>query len=355
MQVLFIATRDPRQRYRFLHDPLTSTDTAVFLHEDTGTLLPAIVRGARRLRLQPRPDVVILTGGDIRNFIWFILVALLTRARRVVRFGGDPLQVRDSAQSSFRARGQWLRYLRSRVGKALTRVMLKRADGIILVSEFLRRQLQPDLGLRVRSLVLAPTIPDPDAGNGNAGAASGRTMLLTVTNLNYREKADGVVRIVDALRELSANGRQLQFDVIGGGHHLDDLRQWLRQQPPLRGVEINLHGQLADLSGFYRRADIFVYCSTLDGYPLVLAEAQAYGLPVLVNRWGGFPDMLNEEKDALFYESDSIDELGAGLRRLLDDAALRARMGKAARENFTLNNSPQACARRLQQFLHSLI
>ena len=181
--------------------------------------------------------------------------------------------------------------------------------------------------------------------------------MLTVTNLNYHEKADGVIRIIDSIRQIvldQPNGYQIRYDVVGGGHQQDYLLRALDRIGDLPGVEIHLQGRLPDVREYYRAADIFVYCSTLDGYPLVLCEAQSFSLPIVANRWGAFPDMLNQEQDALLFESDSIDELADSLRRLLDDARLRGEMGRAARENFIRNNSLESCGNRLKQFLQSI-
>ena len=360
MRVLFIATRDPRRRYRFLHDPLLDTDVEVDLFEDAGMLLSMIPVGLKAMRRSPPADVVMLTGGDIRNFIWFLLTKIFTRARIVVRFGGDPIEVRESAQKTFIEKGHWGKYFRSLVGKWLTRVLLKYCDGVIVVSEFLLNSLQAEIGKRVQTLVLAPTIPDMGLEEGELPSRDDRDRirLLTVTNLNYREKADGVKMIAESIHRIARRGecqQGIDYDILGGGHQLESLRDELGRTTAAPDTTVELHGKSSEVAEFYRRADIFVYCSSLDGYPLVLCEAQSFGLPIVANRWGGFPDMLNEEKDALFFDSDSIAELDVALCSLIGNAGLRQQMGAAARENFLRKNAPETCARRLQEFLQGLI
>lgn len=357
MRVVFIVTRDPRQRYRFLHDPLAASGVDVDRFEDRGFLLSTLLRGLRLARRRPQADIVMLTGGDIRNFFWFLAVRLFSRARVVARFGGDPIEVRASAQKTFLARRRYLSWLRSRVGEALTRRLLRRCDGVILVSDYLLDNLRHAIGGRAETLVLAPTIADPGASEpvGIEPGGDGPVRLLTVTNLNYREKAEGVIAILEALFDLArSSGYRLRYDVVGGGHQIETLRQWLESAEIPGSVEVRLQGKSEQVGNFYRNAELFVYHSTLDGYPLVLCEAQAFALPVVANRWGAFPDMLNHETDALLFESGNMTELRDALQRLLDDESLRVDFGRAARENFIRQNSPAACGEKLRDYLESL-
>ena len=87
----------------------------------------------------------------------------------------------------------------------------------------------------------------------------------------------------------------------------------------------------------------------------MLCEAQAFALPVVANRWGAFPGMLNDETDALLFESGNMAGLRDALQRLLDDETLRAEFGRAARENFIRRNSPEACGEKLRRFLEDLL
>lgn len=359
MRVLFIANNDPRKRYRFLLEPLSETETDVSLFDASGALIPTLVKAYGVLRNRPRAQAIILIGGDIRNFIWFTMALALTDARVVLRFGGDPLVVRDSVERGFRAQRRWLDLVRSFVGKSLTRFMLGRVHGVVVVSDYLLQSMRAALGGKVRALVLAPVIKSPgsiDIRRQNKKPAEA-LHLLTVTNLNYREKADGVIAIANAIAGLvSSSGitTRLRYDIVGGGYQLDYVERALSQIRDQENVEILLQGKSDRVGEFYGRADIFVYCSTLDGYPLVLCEAQSYGLPIVANRWGAFPDMLNQDEDALFFNTDDPDDIGRVLGRLLEDETLRERLSQGAIANFEKNNSSARCGKRLKQFLEDL-
>jgi glycosyltransferase involved in cell wall biosynthesis len=88
---------------------------------------------------------------------------------------------------------------------------------------------------------------------------------------------------------------------------------------------------------------------------LVLAEAQAHGLPIVVNRWGPFPELYVGGKDACFYVTDSIASLVAALGGLLTDRAAREALGRAARANFERVHSLSARGADLQTYFRELV
>lgn len=92
--------------------------------------------------------------------------------------------------------------------------------------------------------------------------------------------------------------------------------------------------QIEELPRFYAHAGAFVHASTTEQWGLVVNEAMASGLPVIVsNRCGCAPDLVKEGTNGWTF--DPLDEaaLAGLLERVatLDDAE-RTRMGQASRE-----------------------
>ena len=83
---------------------------------------------------------------------------------------------------------------------------------------------------------------------------------------------------------------------------------------------------------FYPQVDVVVVPSLWhEPLGMVVAEALAFGKPVIGSRRGGIPEMIRESENGLLFEPDAPGELVAALRRLAGDGALRRRMGEAAR------------------------
>ncbi len=87
----------------------------------------------------------------------------------------------------------------------------------------------------------------------------------------------------------------------------------------------------AQLSLFYRNADIFVLPSLHEGFGMAFAEAMSHGVPVIGCAAGAVPEVVPPEAGILV-PPQSPDALREALARLIGDAGLRARMGIGARE-----------------------
>jgi glycosyltransferase involved in cell wall biosynthesis len=87
----------------------------------------------------------------------------------------------------------------------------------------------------------------------------------------------------------------------------------------------------AELLRRYERAAVVACPSRREGFGVVCAEAMAYGRAVVVTPVGGMRDLVEDDVNGLVVPVGDVDALRAALERLLGDAALRARLGEAAR------------------------
>lgn len=76
----------------------------------------------------------------------------------------------------------------------------------------------------------------------------------------------------------------------------------------------------------------FVYPSRRENFGMAALEAMACGKAVLATRTGGVSELIEDGQSGLLVASEDVEALGAGLRRLLGDAELRAKLGKRAKE-----------------------
>ena len=81
----------------------------------------------------------------------------------------------------------------------------------------------------------------------------------------------------------------------------------------------------------WRRADVFAMPTRGEAFGMVFQEAAAAGLPAIGTRINAIPEIVQHGATGLLVPPDDPRALADALRRLLDDAALRARLGGAAR------------------------
>jgi UDP-glucose:(heptosyl)LPS alpha-1,3-glucosyltransferase len=89
----------------------------------------------------------------------------------------------------------------------------------------------------------------------------------------------------------------------------------------------------AQVERYYAAADLFVFPTVYDSFGLVVTEAMASGLPVVASRAAGAAELIDHGTDGLVVD-DPWDPaaLAAAIGSLVGDAALRSRLGGAARQ-----------------------
>jgi glycosyltransferase involved in cell wall biosynthesis len=134
--------------------------------------------------------------------------------------------------------------------------------------------------------------------------------------------------LIEALPELRADHPSLRLVVVGDG----PLESALRAQAASLNVErhIDFLGQRADVADLLPAFDIFALPSLTEGLSIALLEACATGLAVVATAVGGNPEIIRNGETGLLVPAEDGGALCSALKTLLDDAALRARLGGQA-------------------------
>ena len=82
----------------------------------------------------------------------------------------------------------------------------------------------------------------------------------------------------------------------------------------------------------YSAADIFVLPSRSEGFGIVLLEASAYGLPLVVSDLEVFRSVVQDGYNGLFTDREDEQDLASKIMSLLDNDDLRVKMGENAIE-----------------------
>lgn len=120
------------------------------------------------------------------------------------------------------------------------------------------------------------------------------------------------------------------YDTAGSQYSLGELQRIAQRLGVTETIAFT--GVVADMAPVFRALDVVVHASTLpEPFGLAIAEAMACGRPVVVSAGGGAAEIVRAGEDALAHEPGDVAGLAAALARLAGDAALRDRLGRAAR------------------------
>ena len=192
--------------------------------------------------------------------------------------------------------GSDLRRIRDRFTRTLVRRTLKAADGVITVSEDLRR-LAIGLGARPDKVTTILNGSDPsvfrpgdrDEARYELGASPQDEVILYVGSL-FRAK--GVAELVAAFGSLTASHPRARLVCIGDG----PCRGEMTRRAAAAGVEprVTMLGRQPSetVAKWMRAADVFCLPSYSEGCPNVVVEALACGRPVVATEVGGIPELV---------------------------------------------------------------
>ena len=191
---------------------------------------------------------------------------------------------------------------------------------------------------------------DRDAERARLGIDADEIVILAVGTICER-KAQHL--LVDAIKEVrSAANRRLRCLLVGArdDQGRDEYLARVRQQTVEHGLSnvVALIPETGAVNDYYRVADLFVLASGNESFPRVLLEAMAFGLPIVSSKVFGVPEMLTDGHDALLVPSGDATALAGALRRLIQNPALAASLGRQASATVRHRFTP---AHRIPQFI----
>lgn len=171
--------------------------------------------------------------------------------------------------------------------------------------------------------------------------------------LGRLETAKGVFELLAAGARLASGYPQLRL-VFGGEGDDDGVCRRAAELGIADRIEVlgwvSPEGRDAELA----RASVFCLPSHAEGLPMSLLEAMAAGKAVVASSVGGIPEVVRDGDNGVLVPARDEAALAAALARLMDDAALRARMGRQARATIEQHYSTEVVCGQLSALYREL-
>lgn len=222
------------------------------------------------------------------------------------------------------ARPGWKEKVYDRVEKAL----LKRFDAVIVLSRHYETWIRT-LSVPARKIVRIP-----------AGFAAGKwaprpasdpdpERPFTIGMMARLSPEKNHIFLLEAVADLRTRIPSLRLILAGEGPDRSRLEQLIKHAD-LEDI-VSLRGYM-EPHEFHRKIDVAVLCSLLENLPYSMMEAMACGLPCVVTRAGGLPELVDDATTGYVVEQDDVSGLVRRLSKLAADRDLAQTLGQAGRK-----------------------
>ncbi len=185
-----------------------------------------------------------------------------------------------------------------------------------------------------------------------------RVVVLHVGSLIARKN---LLFLVEVFESIEADPPPLLL-LCGAGYPKGAYRKRLvaRIERSKASERIRLLGRVSEDEklDLYRASDVVAHPARVEGFGFAAAEAMACGRAVLASRAGSLPEIVDENETGLLASPDDAEEFRAKLSLLVNDAAVRRKLGARAAEvvasRFTWERTAEATLHYYEQILEGV-
>lgn len=291
--------------------------TPLYFARDFSRLVRALVR--------LRPEVVLVHAAPSLSFLrdWMFMVAARLAGAKVVCHYHGTLHTRFPSGET-------------PSGRLIGRVLMAAAHRVIVLGPTYQRELNKAWGRD--DIAWAPNMADiglfrsMPADTPAPWLAPGERAVLFVGRLSAPK---GIYDLFDAIPRVIDRFPETRFVLVGVAES-DAMEPVLRAAVEDRGIagRVVFMGSLdgRDKAAAYVTSQMLVLPSWTEAFPLVVPEAMAAGLPVVVTAVGAIPDFVRDGEDGFLVAPKNPPELADRICQLLGDESLRRRMGERVRQ-----------------------
>lgn len=237
--------------------------------------------------------------------------------------------VQNCLDNPFKSVGYALRNAFARI----TGMILDNVSIFVVLSQF-QKQRFVDLGIPAERIEILPNIA-PKPNQINTGSHDGDAISF----VGRVSPEKGIMDFLNAARKLPGN----RFIVAGS----TDAMPGVTKLAPIN-VEFKGFLQGKELDEIFYESRLLVSPSLcFEGFPNAVAQAMAFGKPVVATRIGAMPEIVEDGKTGLLFDPGNSEELAAKIDLLYNRPETCREMGKAGREKARTEYSEEKFYSRL--------
>ncbi len=219
---------------------------------------------------------------------------------------------------------RWFGFLRMQVR------VVKQLPAVLTVSHNSKFDINAQMGVALGRLTVVPVGVDPEVFKPYDDVVKKKGRLMVTSSSDVPMK--GLVPLLEAIAKLRVE-RDIDLIVIGQPQAKGRVALAM-ERLGLTDIVTTITGVSdEELARLYGEAEVAIVPSLYEGFSLPAIEAMSCGVPVVATTGGALPEVVGTSGETgLLVQPNDPDALVAAIGQLLDDAALRERLGANGRQ-----------------------
>jgi len=270
-----------------------------------------------------RPDIVQVNGG------------------RALKYGALVKKLcKSDFKLAYRSIGSPLFWEKKRLGRLITQLATKSADGVVAVSDATLAEFEKAPPHQIRRRIHRGTNLEALTGATPVDRESLETpahaqVLIYAGSLSSEKQP---LRAVEILHQLTKKGEDAYLWMLGDGPQSEECYQLAKD----RGVSdrLRLTGTVQKVAPYLQAADLHLLTSDTEGLPGCLVESAALGIPCVAADVGGVREIALDGETGFVVPANDISLYVKRARQILENPPLYAQFSERAKEwakNFSID------------------
>lgn len=214
-------------------------------------------------------------------------------------------------------------YKSSKFMKLISKTLLKNADAMIALTKTMKDAM---LKIYQGAIYVIPNGIDLEKFKDISVEINHNDKNKTIIFVGTLRPVKGIFYLIEAMRIIKNEYCEAQLLIVGDGVDRDKLRAIVKELN--LGDSVSFVGQISnqEIPKYMAKSDIFVLPSLSEGFPNVILEAMAAGLPIIASTVGGIPDFIQNGVHGFLVEPMNSEELAEKISILLNNKDIREKM-----------------------------
>lgn len=201
--------------------------------------------------------------------------------------------------------------------------LFNNANLVIVLSESWATLIKNEFGENINTKVLYNPCPIVNNIKTDDDKSSNRYILFAGTLIERK----GYECLIKAFSNIAKSFPDWKLILAGNGE-INKAKAIINNNNVSQQIILTGWLDKKEIYKLFQNASIYCLASSGEGFPMVILEAWAFGVPVVTTLAGGLPDIIINGTNALTFNYNNVEQLQRQLSKLMQDKDLRIKLSK---------------------------